>query len=114
MAQTANTVFRDFTTDGVPSSGTHNPKKAEIREWGAYVEQLHAAAQAGGGVVFQTKAAMTLGYAANQIAWVIGDPTVANNGIYQKQGASGAGSWVRLADLPYSFIVASDVGAGEP
>ena len=93
-------------------SGPHNPKKAEIREWGAYVEQLHAAAQAGGGVVFQTKAAMTLGYAANQIAWVIGDPTAANNGIYQKQGASGGGSWVRVGDLPYSFIKALNTGGG--
>lgn len=114
MAQTVATIFRDFAIDGVPSSGAHNPKKAEIREWGAYVEQLHAAAQAGGGVVFQTKAAMTLGYAVNQIAWVIGDATAANNGIYQKQGTSGAGSWVRVGELPYSIIRASNTGAGTP
>ncbi|WP_164777821.1 tail fiber domain-containing protein [Sinorhizobium meliloti] len=46
------------------------------------------------------------------MAWVVGDPTVANNGVYQKNGASGTGSWTRRRDLPYSFIVASDVGAG--
>ncbi|EHK56893.1 hypothetical protein MAXJ12_12547 [Mesorhizobium alhagi CCNWXJ12-2] len=54
----------------------------------------------------------TLTYAANVMAWVIGDATVANNGIYQKSGASGSGSWTRLGDLPYSFIKATDAGAG--
>lgn len=112
MAQNAETIFRDFVSDGVPSSGANMPKKVEIREWGTYIEQLHAAAQAGGGVVFQTKAAMTLGYAANQIAWVVADPIAASNGIYQKQGGSGSGSWTRVADLPYSFIRASNSGAG--
>ena len=112
MTQTAKNVFRDFVTDGVPTSGAHHPRKAEIREWGASLEANIAGFQAGGGIVFQTKAAMTLGYAANQMAWVIADSTPANNGIYQKQGGSGAGSWTRVADLPYSFIVASDVGDG--
>ncbi|MEY9198662.1 hypothetical protein ABIA16_003778 [Sinorhizobium fredii] len=56
----------------------------------------------------------SLAYAANTMAWVIGDATVANNGIYQKSGASGAGSWTRVSDLPFSFIIASDVGAGAP
>lgn len=114
MTQTAEDVFRDFVTDGVPASGAHHPRKAEIREWGASLEANIAGFQAGGGIVFQTKAAMTLGYAVNQMAWVIADSTSANNGIYQKQGGSGAGSWTRVADLPYSFIVASDVGEGSP
>ncbi|OMQ42826.1 hypothetical protein BKP54_21330 [Ensifer sp. 1H6] len=38
--------------------------------------------------------------------------TVANNGIYRKIGTSGVGSWPRVADLPYSFIIASNAGAG--
>ncbi|MBB2973939.1 hypothetical protein [Mesorhizobium sp. RMAD-H1] len=114
MVQTANEIWRDFVTDGVPSSGVWDPDKVDIREWGTYVEQLYAAAQAGGGIVFQTRAAMNanLNYAANQIAWVVADATAANNGIYQKQGASGTGSWVRVADLPYSFIRATNTGAG--
>ena len=112
MVQLAAWIFRDFVTDGVPSSGAHPPKKAEIREWGTYVEALYAAVQAGGGVVFQTKASMTLGYAANQIAWVVADATAANNGIYQKQGASGSGSWLKVAELPYSVIYAQNDNSG--
>ncbi|MDH6229602.1 hypothetical protein M2281_000174 [Mesorhizobium soli] len=114
MVSNANTIFRDFETDGVPASGPHSPRKVEIREWGGWIEQLHAGIQAGGGLVFQIKAAMTLGHAANQMAWVIADPVTANNGIYQKLGGSGAGSWVRIGDLPYSFIRASNTGAGTP
>lgn len=33
-------------------------------------------------------------------------------GFYRKTGASGAGAWVRIGDLPYSFIVANDSGSG--
>lgn len=38
MAQNAETIFRDFVTDGVPSSGANKPKKSAIRAWGTYVE----------------------------------------------------------------------------
>ncbi len=50
-------------------------------------------------VGFATKAAMDadLNYPANQIALVSGDPTPANNGYYRKVGASGTGSWAKLA-----------------
>lgn len=114
MVQTADTIFRDFETDGVPASGTHKPKKSEIRPWAARLENLYSAAQAGGGLAYETKAAMDadLAHGANQIAWVMEDPTAANNGIYAKVGASGSGSWNRLGDLPYSYIKASNAGAG--
>jgi hypothetical protein len=46
------------------------------------------------------------------MVWVIGDATVANNGICAKSSASGSGSWSRVEDLPYGFIVATDAGAG--
>ncbi|MFU0504108.1 NHL repeat-containing protein [Pseudaminobacter sp. NGMCC 1.201702] len=112
MAQTAETVFRDFVIDGVASSGANKVKKAEVRELLRGYETAIAGFQAGGGVIFQTKAAMVLTYAANQMAWVVADATAANNGIYQKQGASGGGSWSRVADLPYSFVRANNAGAG--
>lgn len=35
---TASTIFRDFATDGVPSSGAHNPIKSDIRTWGGGLE----------------------------------------------------------------------------
>lgn len=114
MTLTAQEVWRDFDTDGVPGSGAHQPAKSDVRTWGASLEAFLAGTQAGGGVVFATLAAASasLAYSANQLAWVTSDSTPANNGIYQKQGASGAGSWLRLADLPYSFYRAINTGAG--
>ena len=107
-------VWRDFETDGVPSSGKHKVKKREVRSWGAWVEGIITAFTSNGGLIYSTKAAMDadLAHAANSMAWVIGDPVVANNGVHGKVGASGSGSWTRRADLPFSFIIASDAGAG--
>lgn len=108
-------VWRDFVTDGVPASGAHKVLKNQVRAWSQSVESvldsvLTAAA------IFDTRTNLfaTLTYAANTLAWVVADSTAAYNGIYRKSGASGAGSWARVADLPYSFVVASDVGAGTP
>ncbi|MDK1489385.1 hypothetical protein QN219_04850 [Sinorhizobium sp. 7-81] len=114
MAITAAEVWRDYETDGVPSSGSHKVKKSDTRSWGAWVEGIITAFTANGGLIYSSKAAMDadLAHGANSSAWVIGDATVANNGIYRKIGASGAGSWTRVADLPFSFIIASDAGAG--
>lgn len=116
MALTAAEVYRDYPTDGVPSSGVHEPKKSEIRTLLGQYEQIVTAFTSNGGLIYSSKASMDadLAHAANSMAWVVGDASAANNGIYQKQGASGAGSWTRVADLPYSFIVASDVGDGTP
>jgi hypothetical protein len=109
MVQTAETIWRDFVTYGVPASGAHDPRKVEIREWAAWVEAGVLGGSAGA-VVFASKSAMdaSLGYAANTMAWVLGDGA----GIYQKTGASGSGSWVRRGDLPYSFVRAANTGAG--
>jgi hypothetical protein len=112
--QKADYIWRDYETDGVSSSGFHKPILREQRVWGTMVENAINAGLSNGGLVYDTKANMDadLAHDANASAWVIGDPTVANNGIYQKQGASGSGSWTRLQDLPYSFIRASNAGAG--
>ncbi|MDX1127443.1 hypothetical protein GOL24_24605 [Sinorhizobium medicae] len=116
MADTAATVFRDYETDGVPSSGAHEVKKSDVRAWGAWVESIITAFTSSGGLIYSSKAALDadLAHDPNSMAWVIGDATVANNGIYRKIGASGVGSWTRVADLPFSFIIASDTGAGTP
>lgn len=116
MVDLANTIFRDFVTDGVPASGANKPRKSKIREWGTWLEGVITAFTSNGGLIYTSKAAMDgdLAHAANSSAWVIGDATVANNGIYQKLGISGAGSWTRVADLPYSYIQATDAGAGTP
>jgi hypothetical protein len=82
--------------------------------WKTEVESVVNAFVSNGGLIYDTKASLDadLAHGANSSAWVIGDGTAANNGIYRKSGASGAGSWSRVADLPYSFIKAFDAGAG--
>ncbi|MDE3796995.1 hypothetical protein I7G59_06555 [Sinorhizobium meliloti] len=113
---TAATVFRDYETDGVPASGSHKVKKSDVRQLLGEYENIINAFLSTGGLIFSSKSALDadLAHAANSMAWVIGDATVANNGVYRKIGASGVGSWTRMADLPFSFIIASDVGAGTP
>ncbi|MFS8052335.1 hypothetical protein QD357_05855 [Rhizobium sp. BR 317] len=113
---TANQIYRNWELDGVPSSGNHSPKLGEIRAWGSWIEGVIAAFTANGGLIYSSLALLNadLAHAANSMAWVVGDATVANNGIYRKNGASGSGSWTRVADLPYSFIVGTDAGAGTP
>lgn len=116
MARTANEVYRDFATDGVPSSGPQEPRKLEIRELLTGYESIISAFVSGTGTIFVSKASMdaNLNYPQFTMAWVLGDPVAANNGVYRKINSPGLGSWVRTGDLPYSFIAASDVGAGTP
>jgi lysophospholipase L1-like esterase len=111
MVKTAAAIWPDG-----PIGNPTEPYKPDIREWGTWVEQIIAAFLGNGGLVYTTRAALfaDLAHSANSSAWVFGDPTAAYNGIYMKIGASGAGSWTLIAPLPYSFIVATDVGAGTP
>ncbi|NNU66521.1 hypothetical protein G9X67_14680 [Rhizobium sp. WYCCWR 11152] len=111
MVETANNIWADG-----PSEDPYEPDKRQIREWGTWVEGSITAFLASGGKVYATRAALyaDLSQTANTMAWVISDPTAAYNGIYRKNGAANSGSWTRLGDLPYSFIVATDVGAGTP
>ncbi len=114
---TAATVFRDYETDGVPGSGAHKVKKPDVRQWGAWIESIINALSAGGdSLIYSNRGALfaDLAHDAHTMAWVLGDPVPAYNGIYEKLNVSGSGSWSRLGDLPYSFIVASDAGAGTP
>lgn len=106
-------VWRDFVADGIPSSGANNPKKSDIRSWAGWLENLVTSGMLSSGPWFATKAAMSLGYAANTIAVVYNDPIAANNGLYIKSGASGSGSWTQLTSfLPgYQFVTASPTGA---
>ncbi|WHO22636.1 glycosyl hydrolase family 28-related protein [Agrobacterium tumefaciens] len=109
-------IWRDFETDGIPSSGPHKPRKSDIRTWSSWVEGILSAFTNTGGLVYSTLASLSsdLNHSPNSMAWVIGDETASNNGVYMKVGASGSGSWTRVADLPYSFVTAEDEGAGTP
>lgn len=112
MVELAATIFSDG-----PSSNPSQPMKPLIRDWGTWLEQVILAFTSGAGNILKTSRAALfadLAHAASTSAWVMGDPNVAYNGIYVKSGASGTGSWARVSDLPFSFIIASDVGAGTP
>ncbi|MER9883090.1 hypothetical protein [Mesorhizobium sp. M0118] len=117
MVDTANSIFRDFVTDGVPSSGSNKPKKTNIRAWGTYVESLATLAFTNG-KVYATKAALSadLVPAANTPALVTSDSTTGNNGLYMKVGATTVGSWTQLTDFVpgMQFIRLTDAGAGTP
>ena len=114
MALTPDEIYRDFVTNGVPSSGVYEPKKSEIRELLNSYETYFDAFISAGGLVWYNRTTLysSLNYPANTMAWVIGDAITTRNGIYMKSGSSGSGSWTRVGDLPYSFIIASDVGSG--
>lgn len=109
------TAFRKFVNDGVESSGANNPDKDEIRLFTDAVAdtmEVLESAQPTGGAVFTTKAQAdaNLNYVANTRAEVFADSTPALNGVYQKQGASGAGSWTKISDLA-TTLLASQVAA---
>jgi hypothetical protein len=109
MVELANTIWADG-----PAGAPLNPAKYQMRAWGTYVEGAITAFTSNGGLIYDTKTSLDadLAHGANSSAWVIGDAAVANNGIYRKLLGSGLGSWERVADLPYSFIKATDSGSG--
>lgn len=111
MVELAATIFADG-----PSSAPSQPIKPLIRDWGTWIEGVIAAFLGNGGLVYTSRASLfaDLAHGANSSAWVIGDATTAYNGVYMKNGASGAGSWTRVSDLPFPFIIATDAGAGTP
>ncbi|CAN2533113.1 hypothetical+protein [Methylocapsa aurea] len=106
ITDSARIVWRDYIVDGVPSSGAWNPRKGDIRTWGALVGSSVTAlqaAQTGAALAFDTKASLdaSLAYPANTQSFVYADATSSNNGIYAKVGASGSGSWTKLSALVY-------------
>lgn len=114
LAPTAATVFSDDNIPGSPSSGPKKVKKSEVRAWGAWLESFVTAIGGSGGSVYLTRAQLfaDLQHDANDMAWVVQDEAL--SGIYRKNGAAGTGSWTRVADLPYSVIIAEDEGTGTP
>jgi lysophospholipase L1-like esterase len=91
-------TYRDWSTDGVESSGIHNPDKADQRALGSTIEMSIATLGLAGSfdIYFADKATMDadLAHAANTVALVYGDGAEAQNDFYLKTGASGVGNWV--------------------
>lgn len=97
IAQQFATAFRDFVADGVASSGPHEVVKEEVRAIGPLIESAISNAALGAlvDVVYPTRAELyaDLAHPADTVALVYGDATDANNDLYIKTGASGAGAW---------------------
>lgn len=117
MVELADSIWRDFVTDGVPATGKQKPKKIDIRAWGTYLETLAGLAYTSG-QVYSLKATLVANLVpgAHTPALVVGDPTPGNDGLYEKIGATTTGSWSqRTTFVPgCQFIKAVDAGAGTP
>ncbi|MDQ2083191.1 right-handed parallel beta-helix repeat-containing protein [Xanthobacteraceae bacterium Astr-EGSB] len=110
LTRSARDIFSPVTAGGA----LRGADMGETQLWGTELERMVELAMQSGNL-YTSKASLDadLAHAANAAATVIGDATVANNGVYRKNGASGTGSWTRIADIPgYSFQVAVNAGAG--
>lgn len=107
ITNTINGAFRDFETDGVSSSGAHEVVKSDVRAVGPLIESAIANAALGAlvDVIYATRAELDadLAHAADSVALVYADATDANNDLYVKVGASGAGSWT-LTDAIHTLV----------
>jgi hypothetical protein len=97
IADVISAAWRDYVTDGVPASGAHEPVKSEIRDIGPVIESAISAVGLSGlaDVAYATRAELDadLDHVADSRGLVYADATDANNDLYVKVGASGAGSW---------------------
>ncbi|MCK1536893.1 MULTISPECIES: hypothetical protein [unclassified Bradyrhizobium] len=99
------TTIGEFLGNEIVGS-TRSLKRFPVEQVLGGLEAIASGAQLGGGVIFVTKgqADSHLAYGAQQLALVVQDADPVKNGMYQKSGASGTGSWGRVADLPYEIV----------
>ncbi|WMT90976.1 hypothetical protein [Pelagibacterium sp. H642] len=96
MAETIDSVFRDFNTPGNPGSGDYEPEKPRIR---ALLRQLQG--QSGAAVTRNTLASLQAitPPSENYMGIVLDDPDAENNGYYYRQ----ANAWVKGRGFPDTF-----------
>lgn len=104
VTKLAAEIFRRYVTDGVPASGVNSPNKVDISAWGTWLETMLSTGIAGLAYSNLANANADLAHGANSTAIVYNDATAANNGLYQKLGVSGSGSWLRIGDLPIAVV----------
>lgn len=97
VKQQFDRTFRDYVTDGVATSGLQDVSKADARQCGSVIEAAmgNIGLSAMVGKIAVTRAVLDADLAHDEgvTALVYGDATDANNDLYTKVGASGAGSW---------------------
>lgn len=116
IATTFASVYRDYVTDGVPSSGENDPAKSEIRGIGTLIESTLGTLSLGSvSVTKDTRAHLNadLAHAVDTVALVYADTTDANNDLYVKVGASGTGSWTltNILHLAINGLTASAIAS---
>lgn len=126
MVDLANTIFRDFVVDGVPTSGLHQPRKMKIRSWGKWLEDYLAALNGGGELqgdwdasagAFPGAGAATTGQSwivstagtVDGVAFRIGDRVIAIADTAST--ATYSGNWIRLAAALEPVVHGADSGA---
>lgn len=99
---------------GIPHSDTKQPDPVEIiRLLNSFQAAIGAAT--GGMIAFADKATLDadLAHDAGTVALVYGDATAANNTVYVKSGASGAGSWSAVPDLAQKYLILTNTDSGD-
>lgn len=105
MAETIDSVFRDFNTPGNPGSGDYEPEKPRIR---ALLRQLQG--QSGAAITRNTLASLQAitPPSENYMGIVLDDPDAENNGYYYRQ----ANAWVFGRGFPDTFARVELSGTG--
>lgn len=98
---------------GVPYSSTKKPDPVGVVQAFEAID-ARVIANSAGAIIRNSLSALnaTTTPAAGLLAWVMGDATLANNGVYENTGTSGSPVWVRRGPLPFGHIYAINVGAG--
>ncbi len=101
-----------------PTDAAGNPRQVinhDAQVWSTEVERIIQVALEGGDLlVYGSLSALNadLDHAAHTGAILIGE-SIADDGLYMKQGASGSGSWVKIGNVPgQGFVKATNAGAG--
>lgn len=111
LTKKAVDIFAPVKADGTPRPVSN----ADAQVWGSELETLIGDVITMGGKIYASKAQLDadLSPEANTPALVIGDTIPGNNGLYQKIGLSGTGSWQRIGDVPgYQIIPLTNTGEG--
>jgi hypothetical protein len=97
IADAFDSAFRDYSTDGDPASGVHNPVKSEIRDIGDVIEVI-TNALAAGILNYDDKSTLDAdtGQSDGTLAFVTNDGTASNNGLYVYSTDSPA-AWTKTA-----------------
>ncbi|MBN7755546.1 phosphodiester glycosidase family protein [Nitratireductor aquimarinus] len=101
-----------------PTDAAGNPRQVinhDAQVWSTEVERIIQVALEGGDLlVYSSLSALNadLDHPAHTGAILIG-VSIADDGLYMKQGASGSGSWVKIGNVPgQGFVKATNAGAG--